>query len=100
MRVWDRVRQPCVDQPPMFTVGAPMTMGAPQPVISPMRAAGRLPMRTVALPFAIGVGGCGPAGGGARGPGDWPAHGAGRGGETAGSGGVVRRSFRDVRWGR
>src|SRR5215469_13313914 len=48
----------------MFTVGAPITIGAPQPLMSPMRAAGRLPIITVILPFAIGFGGCGPAGGG------------------------------------
>src|SRR6266849_6016893 len=41
-----------------------MMMGAPQPARSPTLAAGRPPMNTVALPFTIGVGGCGPASGG------------------------------------
>ena len=39
-------------------------MGAPQPLMSPTRAAGRPAISTVALPLAIGVGGCGPAVGG------------------------------------
>src|ERR687884_966343 len=39
-------------------------MGAPQPAMSPARAAGRPPIKTVALPLAMGVGGCGPANGG------------------------------------
>src|SRR5918912_1253250 len=39
-------------------------MGAPQPAMSPARAAGRPPIKTVALPLAMGVGGCGPASGG------------------------------------
>jgi len=41
-----------------------MTMGAPHPLVSPTRAAGRPPISTVALPLTIGVGGCGPAVGG------------------------------------
>src|SRR5712692_3058223 len=41
-----------------------MMMGAPQPARSPTLAAGRPPISTVALPFTIGVGGCGPASGG------------------------------------
>ena len=34
-----------------------MMIGAPQPLMSPSRAAGRPPMSTVALPFTIGDGG-------------------------------------------
>ena len=45
----------------MKTVGEPVMMVAPQPVMSSCRAAGRPPMSTVALPFAIVLGGCGPA---------------------------------------
>src|ERR1044071_316676 len=41
-----------------------MMMGAPQPDMSPIRAAIRPPIKTVALPLTIGVGGCGPASGG------------------------------------
>src|SRR5215470_14579278 len=50
--------------PPISTLGAPLTIGAPQPDISPSRNAGRPPMNTVTLPLAKGVGGCGPATGG------------------------------------
>src|SRR3954468_17942137 len=39
-------------------------MGAPQPTKSPILAAGRPATSTVALPFTIGLGGCGPAAGG------------------------------------
>ena len=47
------------------TVGAPITIGAPQADMSPMRAAGRPPISTVVQPGgAIGVTPCGPAGGG------------------------------------
>src|SRR5689334_24817003 len=42
----------------------PITIGAPQPDMSPIRAAGRPPIRTVTLPITIGDGGCGPARGG------------------------------------
>ena len=49
-------------QPPISTVGAPPTIGAPQPDMSPMRSAGRPPISTVTLPLGNGVGGCGPAG--------------------------------------
>jgi hypothetical protein len=44
-------------QPPIMTVHAPDTMGAPHDAVSPTRAAGRLPIVTVMLPIAIGVGG-------------------------------------------
>src|SRR5215211_6283547 len=46
-------------QPPIMTVVAPMTIGAPQPDTSPVRTAGMPPTNTVALPGAIGVGGWG-----------------------------------------
>ncbi len=42
----------------MITVGSPTMMGAVQPALSPIRAAGFPPTSTVALPVAIGVGGC------------------------------------------
>ena len=48
---------------PTFTVGAPITIGAPQPAMSPTRSAGRPPIITVMLPIGNGVGGC-TAGGG------------------------------------
>lgn len=54
--------RPCLghDQPPISTVGAPAMIGAPQPVRSPIRAAGCPPIRTVGHPGGmIGVGGCG-----------------------------------------
>ena len=38
------------DQPPIRTVGAPITIGAPQPDMSPMRAAGLPPISTVGQP--------------------------------------------------
>src|SRR5262245_40912748 len=47
----------------MFTVGAPITIGAPHPAMSPTRSAGRPPIMTVGLPIGNGVGGC-TAGGG------------------------------------
>ena len=43
----------------MITVGAPITIGAPQPDMSPIRSAGRPPIMTVVLPIGNGVGGCG-----------------------------------------
>src|SRR5690349_23948758 len=47
-----------------MTVGAPMTIGAPQAAISPIRAAGMPPISTVGQPGgAITLGGC-TAGGG------------------------------------
>jgi hypothetical protein len=48
----------------MSTLNAPEVTTAPQAVKSPTRAAGLPPMVTVVLPFAIVLGGCGPAGGG------------------------------------
>lgn len=48
----------------MRTVGMPMTIGAPHPTRSPIRAAGLPPISTVKLPITMGVGGCGPAKGG------------------------------------
>jgi hypothetical protein len=50
--------------PPISTSGIPMTIGAPQPDMSPTRAAGLPPISTVTLPLAMGDGGCGPASGG------------------------------------
>ena len=44
---------------PIITVGAPMTIGAPHPDMSPTRSAGRPPISTVELPIGNGVGGCG-----------------------------------------
>src|SRR5687767_1826074 len=63
MRVSDPSRSSPV-HPPINTVGMPIRIGALQPDRSPIRAAGRPLMSTVALPFTSGVGGCGPAGGG------------------------------------
>ena len=48
----------------MITLEDPLTIVAPQAVISPMRAAGLPPITTDLLPVAIGFGGCGPAVGG------------------------------------
>jgi hypothetical protein len=42
----------------------PEVIVAPQPTLSPIRAAGRPPISTDLLPPVIGVGGCGPANGG------------------------------------
>src|SRR5438067_159568 len=44
--------------PPISTVGIPITIGAPHPDVSPMRAAGLPPINTVTLPLTIGEGGC------------------------------------------
>src|SRR4051794_9673108 len=50
--------------PPTTTVGQPTTIGAPQPAVSPIRAAGCPPTSTVVLPGGTsGVGGCGVGGG-------------------------------------
>jgi hypothetical protein len=48
----------------MTTVADEVTIMAPHPQGSLSRAAGRPPIKTVALPFKIGFGGCGPASGG------------------------------------
>src|SRR6266511_3252470 len=51
-------------QPPICTVRSPATIGAPQPAVSPVLAAPFPPIRTVALPLTIVLGGWGPAVGG------------------------------------
>jgi hypothetical protein len=55
---------PPIGQPPISTVGAPTTIGAPHNDMSPIRAAGIPPISTVGQPGgAMAVGGC-TAGGG------------------------------------
>jgi len=54
-------RRGVTSQPPMITVGKPVEIIPPCMVKSPMRAAGRLPTRTVMLPLTIMLGGMGTA---------------------------------------